>query len=48
MVDAEGLKVTWTFREEGVYRVTLIVTDDDGATSRKEVEVKVGGGGGPA
>ncbi|HIP99492.1 TPA: PKD domain-containing protein, partial [Candidatus Bipolaricaulota bacterium] len=41
VVDAEGLKVTWTFSEEGIYKVTLIVTDNEGATSRKEVEVMV-------
>ena len=50
MIDAEGKRVSWTFTEEGTYIVVLIVTDDDGATARKEVEIKVevGGSGGPA
>jgi len=49
VVDAEGQKVEWTFTEEGTYKVILIVTNDDGATARKETEiqVEVGGGGGP-
>ncbi|MBC7222474.1 PKD domain-containing protein [Candidatus Bipolaricaulota bacterium] len=41
VIDAEGLRVSWTFPEPGFYLVTLVVTDSAGLTGQTQYLIQV-------